>query len=137
MRDGGLDAWNAGNVDPLLRELLEFDVVERDVTAGGWRLRESAQARLDQLAAPRPPAEKIVFFGHRCGACGQLRPTRMRSQVLLCEACDAGPAAGIGAPAPPVVLVATSDHQPAGRVGAVPSPADDAGALPLPSELTA
>ena len=136
MRDGGLDARRAGNLDPLLRELLDFDVVERDPATGGWRLSELTQQRLERLAAPRPPAEKIVFFGHRCRACGQIRPTRMRPQGLLCETCDDRPAVDAGA-APPVVLVATTDQQAATRSGPTAVATEQGAVVPLPSELTA
>jgi len=101
MRDGGFETRSGSPLDPLLRELLNFGVAEHDPVDGSWRLTESAQRRLGELASPRPPAEKLIYFGHRCAACGQLRPTRLRTQGLVCDDCTsreptewAGPLAG-------------------------------------------
>ncbi|HEY3940972.1 MAG TPA: hypothetical protein VGL60_00685 [Acidimicrobiales bacterium] len=74
-------------MDPLLRELLDFGLVEVDPDRGGWRLVESASRRLTELAAPRPPADKIIYFGHRCSSCGELRPTRIYPGGLMCDEC--------------------------------------------------
>jgi hypothetical protein len=87
MRDGGVDPRNGNHLDPILRELLVFDVVSRDPSDGRWHLSEQAHQRLDQLATPRPPAEKLIYFGHRCSVCRQLRPTRLRAHGLVCEEC--------------------------------------------------
>ncbi len=90
MDDGAGHQLRNGPLDPLLRELLDFGVVELD-PAGDWRLIESAQRRLRELAAPRPPDEKIIFFGHRCSSCGQLRPTRLDTHGLVCDECRRAP----------------------------------------------
>jgi len=118
MRDGGLGSQNGGHLDPLLRELLDFDVAIRDPSDGTWRLSEQAQERLDRLAAPRPPAEKIIFFGHRCSICRQIRPTRMRATGLICDECDV--------PAVPAVWAA-----PVAGAGPVAVPGPAAGPLPV------
>ena len=95
MRDGGRDAHTNGHLDPLLRELLDFGVVELDPDEGVWRLSESARVRLGQLAVPHPPTEKIVYFGHRCTSCRQVRPTRLRAPGYLCDEClRSGPVPG-------------------------------------------
>lgn len=118
MRDGGLESPIGGHLDPLLRELLDFGVVERAPTDGAWRLCPQAHAALDRLAAPRPPADKIIYFGHRCASCRQVRPTRLRAAGLLCDDCDA--------PAAPIVWAAPVPGPP-------PAPTDDQ----PPSQLTA
>ncbi len=78
--------------DPLLHQLLRAGLVERE-PGGPWRLSELAQRRLSELAAPPPPADKVVHFGHHCAGCGELRPTRRRGARYLCAACDTPPAA--------------------------------------------
>jgi hypothetical protein len=88
----GSDVWDPGEfpqLEPLLRELLRSGFVVADPETGGWRLAEVAQRRLSQLAAPPPPADKVVHFGHRCGACHELRPTRRMPEGYLCDACAA------------------------------------------------
>ena len=87
MQAGGHDPHTNGQLDPLLRELLDFGLVERDPSDGSWHLSESARARLNLLAVPHPPAEKIVYFGHRCTACGQVRATRFRAEGYVCDDC--------------------------------------------------
>ena len=89
MRVSAEDPRDGRNLDPLLRELLAFGVVEPDPTEGGWRLVGQAQRRLDLLAAPPPPAEKVIHFGHRCVSCGEVRPTRSRPQGFVCDPCGA------------------------------------------------
>ncbi|HUZ10975.1 MAG TPA: hypothetical protein VMU76_12490 [Acidimicrobiales bacterium] len=87
MRDGVHDPHSNGQLDPLLRELLDFGLVELDPSDGSWHLSESARQRLSLLAVPPPPAEKIVYFGHRCTSCGQIRPTRFRAEGYVCDEC--------------------------------------------------
>lgn len=76
--------------DPMLRALLTFGLVERTPGADGdleWRLIPAVQHRLESLHSPSPPAEKLIYFGHRCRSCGEHGPTRMRGGVFLCEPC--------------------------------------------------
>jgi hypothetical protein len=96
--------------DPVLRALVAFGLVEHDPEhaehdgedgrpdghengngQGAWRLIPAVQRRLESLVAPAPPAEKLIYFGHRCAACGEHAPTRMHSGVLLCDACRQEP----------------------------------------------
>ena len=78
--------------DPMLRALLTFGLVEpeRPEAGGegqGWRLIPAVQHRLRSLVTPAPPAEKLIYFGHRCGSCGEHGPTRNVSGVYLCDEC--------------------------------------------------
>lgn len=75
--------------DPLLRDLLAFNLVESEEVDGvrSWRLTEVAHRRLAQLAAPPPPEDKVVYFSRRCVRCGEHRPTRRRSDEFVCEGC--------------------------------------------------
>jgi hypothetical protein len=92
--------------DPMLRALVTFGLVEPDGEPdnGGprpsWHLIPAVQRRLESLVAPSPPAEKLIYFGHRCGSCGEHGPTRMSDGAFLCAACAT--AAGTErAPRPP------------------------------------
>jgi hypothetical protein len=79
--------------DPMLRALVTFGLVEPERAGsngdGGhhWRLNPAVERRLDSLVPPAPPVEKLIYFGHRCGACGEHGPTRLRGGAYLCEAC--------------------------------------------------
>jgi len=78
--------------DPMLRALISFGLVEREPDAAGdgapaWRLIPAVQCRLESLHAPSPPADKLIYFGHRCRSCGEHGPTRMLGGVFLCESC--------------------------------------------------
>jgi hypothetical protein len=87
--------------DSVLRALVTFGLVEPEPNGrsnhngssnGGaeeprWRLIPAVQRRLESLVAPAPPADKLVYFGHRCASCGEHGPTRMHSGVLLCDDC--------------------------------------------------
>ncbi len=54
-----------------------------------WRLSPAAQRRLDELARRRTyQPENLVYFDHRCGTCGERRPTRLRSGRYLCDPCQ-------------------------------------------------
>jgi ribosomal protein S14 len=79
--------------DPLLRELLTFNLVEADDEEGvrRWHLTEDACRRLAHLAAPPPPEEKVVHFSRRCVRCGEHRPTRRHSEGFVCEECSREP----------------------------------------------
>jgi hypothetical protein len=86
------DSATIARFDPMLRSLITFGLVERDVDASDgegwhWRLVPSVQHRLESLFAPSPTAEKLIYFGHRCGSCGEHGPTRFSSGVYLCEDC--------------------------------------------------
>ncbi len=97
----GVDAVSAEPVDdvtlarfdPMLRALVTFGLVEPDAADGGdhpstgWHLIPAVQHRLESLVAPTPPADKLIYFGHRCASCGEPGPTRMQSGVLLCDSC--------------------------------------------------
>ncbi len=76
---------------------MTFGLVEqdRDAPADGppaWRLTAPVQRRLQSLVAPAPPADKLIYFGHRCSGCGEHAPTRMSSGAFLCDSCRATPA---------------------------------------------
>jgi hypothetical protein len=78
--------------DPMLRALISFGLVERDPDVEaegvpGWRLIPAVQSRLESLHLPLVPAEKLIYFGHRCRSCGEHGPTRMWAGVFLCESC--------------------------------------------------
>lgn len=79
--------------DPMLRALVTFGLVEPErVGTNGdgahhWRLNPAVERRLDSLVPPAPPAEKLIYFGHRCGSCGEHGPTRFQAGAYLCEAC--------------------------------------------------
>ena len=79
--------------DPMLRALVTFGLVEPDRPGSNgdedhhWRLIPAVERRLDSLVPPAPPVEKLIYFGHRCGSCGEHGPTRFRAGTYLCEAC--------------------------------------------------
>lgn len=77
--------------DPMLRALVAFGLVERDSAEedgrGQWRLSPPVQRRLASLVSPAPPADKLIYFGHRCASCREHAPTRLRAGVLLCDEC--------------------------------------------------
>ncbi len=79
--------------DPMLRSLLAFGLVEADGDDGTaqWRLVPAVQRRLQSLVSPAPPADKLIYFGHRCGSCGEHAPTRISSGTFLCDACRTTP----------------------------------------------
>jgi hypothetical protein len=94
-RDANLDRF-----DSVLRALVTYGLVEQESENGDdrgdneapgrtsrWRLIPAVQRRLEALVPPAPPADKLIYFGHRCASCGQHAPTRMHSGVLLCDAC--------------------------------------------------
>ena len=80
-----------GRFDPLLRDLLAFNLVVRTSAArrGGWRLAEAVQLRLDELIGSSSPvsAERMVYLDHFCADCGLRVRTRLHSGFYLCEDC--------------------------------------------------
>ncbi|MHB1584290.1 MAG: hypothetical protein ACYCU7_02220 [Acidimicrobiales bacterium] len=89
MNGAGDASPDSRRFDALLRNLLAFGLVERDPSGNGrgWRLSEQAQGRLDRLGAPPPATGELLYFGHRCSACGEHRPTRLRGGAYVCERC--------------------------------------------------
>jgi hypothetical protein len=87
----------AARFDPVLRTLMTFGlVVEESNQSPGtrqWILTPAAQRRLVALASPAPPPDKLIYFGHRCGACGEHAPTRFSGGTFLCGSCRESPAA--------------------------------------------
>jgi hypothetical protein len=81
--------------DPVLRTLMTFRLVEpddaeetnSDDVSRQWRLTPAVQRRLNSLAFPAPPADKLVYFGHRCSSCGEHAPTWSIAGAFLCSAC--------------------------------------------------
>jgi len=75
--------------DPLLRQLLDFRLVELAMRDGGavFQLSPEAEQRLQELVAPTPDADKLVSFTHRCAVCGEKRPTRHRHGASVCDPC--------------------------------------------------
>ncbi|GEM_PF-1344022 len=77
--------------DPLLRDLVTWNLVVRDGAAGRsrWRLAEAAQRRLDELAtsADPVPVDQLVFLDHRCTDCRLRQRTRLYDGVYLCDSC--------------------------------------------------
>lgn len=73
--------------DPLLRDLITWGLVSSGEE--GWELSERAQQRLSELAAASGPwpAERTVYFGHRCHQCGLKALTRLREGVYVCDDC--------------------------------------------------
>jgi hypothetical protein len=90
MDAGGASTGYDARFDVLLRDLLSLGLVERRNGELLWQLSSPAQRRLESLACPRPPADKVVYFGHHCGACHELRPTRFRFGRYLCDPCLEG-----------------------------------------------
>jgi hypothetical protein len=89
--------------DPLLRQLLDFHLVELAMRDGSgvFQLSPAAEHRLQELVAPIPDADKLVSFTHRCSVCGEKRPTRHRHGSAVCDPCWSRSAErpGVGAPA--------------------------------------
>lgn len=90
MNGVGDASFDSTRFDALLRNLLTFGLVERDPSGSrpAWRLSDQAQERLDRLSAPPPVAGELLYFGHRCSACGEHRPTRLRGGAYVCERCS-------------------------------------------------
>jgi len=87
----------AARFDPVLRTLMTFGLVVEDPNEDGgprqWVLTPAAQRRLVALSSPAPPPDKLIYFGHRCGSCGEHAPTRFTAGTFLCGACRESAAA--------------------------------------------
>lgn len=87
-------------LDPLLRELMAFDLVRKetgtDEAAGRerWVLTEAAQQRLTALHRPVPDQASMFFVGHRCDRCRDHTVTRRVGSGHLCAYCVAEVATG-------------------------------------------
>ena len=91
MTSVGNGSQDSTRFDALLRNLLAFGLVEHDrsTTSDAWRLSDHAQSRLDPLDAPQPVVGELLYFGHRCAACGEHSPTRLRGGAYVCDRCAA------------------------------------------------
>ncbi|HZD66950.1 MAG TPA: hypothetical protein VE152_12700 [Acidimicrobiales bacterium] len=79
-------------LDPMLRELLGRNLVERHTENGrsGWQLAEWVQRRLDDLDRASADPDKVeLYFGHRCAVCNEDRSTRRHGGRLICDDCAA------------------------------------------------
>ncbi len=75
-------------LDPLLRDMLTWDLVERDPVSGTWHLTEPAQKRIEQLARNSlATAENTIYFDHLCSRCKRRTPTRLINNEYLCKLC--------------------------------------------------
>jgi hypothetical protein len=90
-------------LDPLLRELMAFDLVRKEVAAGAepgvpggerWVLTEAVQQRLSALHRPVPDQSSMFFVGHRCDRCRDHTVTRRVGSGHLCARCAAEVGAG-------------------------------------------
>lgn len=80
----------AHQLDPVLRELMAFDLVEKRIDdAGGacWVLTQAAQRRLTALDRPVPDQASMFFVGHRCDHCRDHTVTRRVASAHLCARC--------------------------------------------------
>ncbi len=77
--------------DALLRDMYAYGLVEHGTVDGSpsWQLSEWTRTRLEGLATPLPPPDKLIFIGHRCATCGERRPTRSLSGSFVCDLCAA------------------------------------------------
>ena len=75
--------------DPLLRNLVTWDLVTRGTRPRFWRLTEVAQRRLDELAGSPSPVrtEQMVYFNHRCADCHLPVRTKVHAGLYLCDSC--------------------------------------------------
>ena len=77
--------------DPMLRNLIYWDLVARVEEPSGheWRLVERARLRLDEIGAePVSEVEHMVFFDHCCSLCSFRRLTRLRGSRYVCDECS-------------------------------------------------
>lgn len=98
--------------DPLLRDLLAFELVEAE-EEGHWTLAPEVQQRLSALVAVRRPAAAVLHIGFPCARCHASAVTRLHEGRLLCDAC--------------IPQVLEEERETSGR-----PPAEDAGA-PTPA----
>jgi hypothetical protein len=79
------------NFDPLLRDLVAWDLVVRaDGDPGSsWRLTDAAQSRLDEIIRPesRFDHEDLVYLDHLCADCRFRGITRLHDGIYLCSTC--------------------------------------------------
>jgi hypothetical protein len=77
--------------DALLRDMQVYGLVEQRTMGGArhWQLSQWARDRLEGLATPLPPPDKLIFIGHRCSTCGERRPTRSIEGAFICDPCAA------------------------------------------------
>jgi hypothetical protein len=95
-------------LDPLLRELIAFGLVERAPGDGEprWELTDAAQHRLTALHKPAPASGSMFFVGHRCDRCRDHTVTRLVDGAHLCARCqgdaavDTTPPGGVPAQRP-------------------------------------
>jgi ribosomal protein L37AE/L43A len=77
--------------DPLLRDLVAWDLVVHIETAAGcsWRLTDAVESRLTEIVsrARFASGEQLVYLNHRCGDCRLRGLTRLVEGAYLCDAC--------------------------------------------------
>ncbi|MCK4177405.1 hypothetical protein ACFFRE_12780 [Aciditerrimonas ferrireducens] len=83
-------------LDPLLRDLLTFGLVERREGDGQdrWVLSQAAQDRLTFLDRPTPGASTTFVVGRRCDRCREHAVTRRIGERYLCARCETEEATG-------------------------------------------
>jgi hypothetical protein len=83
-------------LDPLLRDLLTFGLVERREGEGPdrWVLSPAAQDRLSFLDRPAPTSSTTFVVGRRCDRCREHAVTRRIGQRYLCARCETEEATG-------------------------------------------
>lgn len=93
------DRQLAHQFDPLLRELLTFGLVAKDLDGDSvrWVLTEEVQRRLTSLDRPAPDQSSMFFVGHRCDRCRDHTVTRRIADARLCARCVAEVAVDVGA----------------------------------------
>lgn len=81
----------AHQLDPVLRELMAFGLVEKSVDGPEirWNLTRAAQQRLSALERPVPDSASMYFVGHRCDRCREHAITRRVGERYLCARCQA------------------------------------------------
>lgn len=86
----------AHQLDPLLRELMAFGLVEKRAEGEGdrWELTSAAQRRLTALDRPVPDQSSMYFVGHRCDRCRDHTVTRRVGTAHLCARCAAETGSG-------------------------------------------
>jgi ribosomal protein L37AE/L43A len=84
-------AYRIENFDPLLRDLVAWDLVVRaDGDLGSsWLLTDAAQKRLGEIIRPesRVDNEDLVYLDHLCADCRFRGITRLHDGVYLCSTC--------------------------------------------------
>ncbi len=75
--------------DPLLRDLVTWDLVNRGTRPHSWKLTDAAQRRLEELVGWSAPVatEQMVYLDHRCADCQQHVRTRIHDGLYLCDGC--------------------------------------------------